>query len=261
MKKTPIIILLLISSAAVFAQKKPKEEFYMFDSNMKGVTKPDSAGYLMRVTKFADTLWQFDTYHTYGPLTSTEQYRDQRANSPSGRFTFYHSSGFLDSTGMVINGRLDGDWNFCNDTGGIITQKKYAMGKLIKVRDLLQEDRDKKLKEEQDKKEGVIADTFKRDEKESEFAGGLGGWKRYLIKNLRYPERAVKSNISGRVYVQFVVDTEGKATDITIFKSVEYSLDQEAMRILQESPKWTPAWQDGRVVKSYKRQPIIFQLQ
>jgi TonB family protein len=261
MKKSIVVILFLFQTALVFAQKEVKEEFFMFDSKMKGVVKPDSAGYIMRVAKLADTLWQFDTYHTYGPLTSTEQYRDREANSPSGRFTFYHPSGYIDSTGIVINGRLNGDWNFCNDTGAHIKQKIYAMGKLLKVRDMLQEALDKKLQEEKDKKEGKITDTSKRDEKESEFPGGRGAWARYLNKNFRYPERALQSNITGRVYVQFVVDTEGKTTDITIFRSVEYSIDQEAVRIMRESPKWKPAWQDGKLVKSYKRQPIIFQLQ
>lgn len=261
MKKILVVILLLINSATLIAQDKNKEEFYLFDSKMNGVVKPDSAGFLMRITKLADTLWQFDTYNTYGPLTSTEQYRDRDAKNATGRFTFYHPSGYMDSTGMLTDGLLNGDWNFCNDTGVFVKQKTYAMGKLLKVRDILQEARDKKLQEEKDKKEGKVADTSKRDEKESEFPGGVGSWARYLNKNFRYPERALQSNISGRVYVQFEVDTQGKTTDITIFKSVEYSLDQEAIRIMRESPKWKPAWQDGKVVKSYKRQPIIFQFQ
>src|SRR5690349_7371883 len=117
------------------------------------------------------------------------------------------------------------------------------MGRLIKTRDLLQE--------EKEKKDTVETTTFKRVEWESEYIGGLGSWQRYLNKNLRYPERAMNNNVTGKVIVQFVISTEGKATEIAVFKSVEYSLDKEAMRILFESPKWKPASQDGRIVKSY----------
>jgi periplasmic protein TonB len=253
MKHTILFLILLIHSVLSFAQKGLKEQFYLFDSKMKGVTKADSAGFLMRVSKLSDSLWQFDTYKTLGPLTSSEQYRDENATLAEGLFTFYHATGYVDSTGRVINGRLNGDWNFCNDTGKVIKQKTYAMGKLLKTRDLLEEE-----KETKDKTDKADTSTVKRDESESEYVGGLPGWARYLNKNLRYPDRAMNYNMAGMVVVQFVVTTEGKTTDVAIFKSVEYSLDTEAMRMIIASPKWKPASQDGKLVKSYKRQPIIF---
>ena len=255
MKHRSIVLILLIQSVTTFAQKTLKEQFFLFDSKMKGVTKVDSAAFLLHVTKLSDSLWQFDTYRTLGPLTSSEQYRDEEAKIPEGRFTFYHPSGYIDSTGMVINGRLNGDWNYCNDSGKVIRQKTYSMGKLIKTRDLLQEE-----KENKDKKDSTATSTFNKVERESEFAGGLEGWKRYLNKNLRYPDRAMNNRITGMVAIQFVITTEGKPDNITIFKSVEYSLDTEAKRIILTAPKWKPATQDGRLVKSYKRQPIFFSL-
>ncbi len=262
MKQASVILLLLILSFNSVAQKPVKETFFLFDSKMKGVTKIDSAAFMLCVRKMSDTLWQFDTYNAFGPLTSSEQYRDEDANIPSGTFTFYHPTGYMDSTGRVVNGRLNGDWSFYNDTGKPITQKTYVMGRLVKTRNLLQEETSRKDSTNGDasKTDSLATVTFNKVEWESEYVGGLEGWKRYLNKNLRYPERAIDNNISGKVIVQFIIDTNGKPTEVALFKSVEFSLDKEARKMILSCDKWKPALQDGRLVKSYKRQPMVFNL-
>ena len=105
--------------------------------------------------------------------------------------------------------------------------------------------------------------TFTKVEIESSFPGGLAGWGKYLQKNLRYPDFAVKYKIQGQVMIAFVVDTEGHipVNTVRVDRSVEYSLDQEALRIIFVSPEWAPAIQNGRKVKSYKKQPVTFKLQ
>ncbi|RYY29564.1 MAG: TonB family protein [Chitinophagaceae bacterium] len=257
--KNSLILLLLIPSI-IFAQKPLSEKFYLFDAKMQGVSKIDSAAFLMRISKFADTLWQFDTYKALGPLTSSEQYRDADATMPSGVFTFYHPTGYIDSTGKVINGLLDGNWSYYNDSGKVLMQKTYAMGKLTKTRDFLKEEKEKTGKEKTEKDDSLEVRKFNRVEWESEYTGGLAGWKRYIEKNIRYPQRAISYQITGSIIVQFIINTEGKPTEATLFKSVEYSVDTEAKRIILASNKWKPAFQDGRRVKSYKRQPIVFNL-
>ena len=61
--------------------------------------------------------------------------------------------------------------------------------------------------------------------------------------------------------VKFVVNTEGKCTQIHMAKSVEYVLDEEARRVIENSPLWQPAVQNGRIVNAYRRQPITFSKQ
>ncbi|HEX3080492.1 MAG TPA: TonB family protein, partial [Puia sp.] len=73
--------------------------------------------------------------------------------------------------------------------------------------------------------------------------------------------RAMNGNVQGQVRVNFVVDKAGNVVDPYISLSVEYSLDEEALRIIKESGKWDPAFQNAHNVKSYKRQPINFRLQ
>jgi protein TonB len=104
--------------------------------------------------------------------------------------------------------------------------------------------------------------TFTKVEIESEFPGGAGAWLRYLNKNLRYPDDAVNNEIQGTVIVQFIVDKEGNVSDVTpISGPDDGGLREEAVRVIKKSGKWTPAVQNGRQVKSYKKQPIVFKLE
>jgi len=104
--------------------------------------------------------------------------------------------------------------------------------------------------------------TFTKVEIESEYPGGQGAWMRYLNKTFRYPDQAVEQEIQGTVVVQFIVDKEGNVSDVeAISGPKEGGLRDEAIRVIKKSGKWTPAVQNGRQVKSYKKQPITFRLQ
>jgi periplasmic protein TonB len=104
--------------------------------------------------------------------------------------------------------------------------------------------------------------TFTKVEIESEYPGGPSAWLRYLNKNFRYPDDAVNNEIQGTVVVQFIVDKEGNVSDVNAISGPESGgLREEAVRVIKKSGKWTPAVQNGRQVKSYKKQPIVFKLE
>ncbi len=103
--------------------------------------------------------------------------------------------------------------------------------------------------------------TFTKVEIESLYPGGPAAWLRYLNKNLRFPDEAVNNEISGTVVVQFIVDKEGNVSDVEAISGPENGgLREEAVRVIKKSGKWTPAVQNGRQVKSYKKQPIVFKM-
>ncbi len=83
----------------------------------------------------------------------------------------------------------------------------------------------------------------------------------YIQQNLKYPPIAQENNISGRVYVSFVVDRDGSITNVQVVRGVDPSLDKEAVRVVKSSPKWTPGKQRGRAVRVSFTFPIVFQLQ
>jgi protein TonB len=102
---------------------------------------------------------------------------------------------------------------------------------------------------------------FLKVEKESEFPGGGAAWLRYLNKNLRFPDDALNNEIDGTVMVQFIVDRDGIVSDVEVISGPEKGgLREEAIRVIRKSGKWTPAMQNGRFVKSDKRQPVTFHI-
>jgi len=91
-------------------------------------------------------------------------------------------------------------------------------------------------------------------------AGGMAGWNKYLSENLRYPPNAQRKGIEGTVIVAFVVNTDGTTTDIEILRSVGGGCDEEVIRIVKGSPKWTPGMQRGTPVRTRMRLPLRFML-
>jgi TonB family protein len=89
-------------------------------------------------------------------------------------------------------------------------------------------------------------------------AGGMAGWNKYLSENLRYPPNAQRKGIEGTVIVAFVVNTDGTTTDIEILRSLGGGCDEEVIRIVQGSPKWTPGMQRGKPVRTRMRLPLRF---
>jgi protein TonB len=86
-------------------------------------------------------------------------------------------------------------------------------------------------------------------------------FRKYIAANLKYPEIASENGISGRVIVQFAVNSRGKVVDAVVVRSVDPALDQEAIRVVMSSPPWSPGKQRGKPVKVLFTFPINFVLQ
>ena len=82
-----------------------------------------------------------------------------------------------------------------------------------------------------------------------EFPGGEVGLSKYIEENLKYPENAKKDSLSRKVFVQFVITEEGEVENVKIARSVDQTLDKEAIRVVKSMPKWEPAKQFGKPVK------------
>lgn len=93
------------------------------------------------------------------------------------------------------------------------------------------------------------------------FPGGDAALFKYLSDNIRYPVIAQESGIQGRVICQFVVNRDGSIVDIEVVRSVDRSLDAEAVRVIQSMPRWTPGRQRGKTVRVKYTLPVNFRLQ
>ena len=91
--------------------------------------------------------------------------------------------------------------------------------------------------------------------------GGMAGFMKYLAEGINYPRTAKRMGVEGRVFVQFVVDKDGTLTDVQVVKGIGGGCDEEAVRVIKGSPKWTPGRQRGRPVKQKMILPVLFRLQ
>jgi len=104
---------------------------------------------------------------------------------------------------------------------------------------------------------------FEKVEVEAAFPGGDVKWRQYLTNNLR-ADVPVENQAPEGTYttvIQFVVDKEGVISDVRAMTNHGYGMEEEAIRVIKKGPKWTPAIQNGRQVKAYRKQPITFQVQ
>ena len=93
-----------------------------------------------------------------------------------------------------------------------------------------------------------------------QFPGGQIAMLQYLMKNIKYPEQAVKEGIQGRVTVRFIVEKDGSISDVKPVLSVHPLLNKEAVRVVKSMPKWTPGKQNGKPVRVRFNLPVMFKL-
>ena len=93
------------------------------------------------------------------------------------------------------------------------------------------------------------------------FPGGDAALMAYLRDNIHYPTVASENGVQGRVVVGFVVERDGSITDVNVLRSVDPSLDREAMRVVKGMPRWTPGKQNGSAVRVKYQVPVTFRLQ
>ena len=92
------------------------------------------------------------------------------------------------------------------------------------------------------------------------FPGGISGLRTYLNQNIRYPAEAQENCVQGRVVVSFVVGKDGHISDVTVLRSVDPSLDKEAIRVIRNMPRWSPGKQGGEPVRVRYNVPVSFRL-
>lgn len=97
-------------------------------------------------------------------------------------------------------------------------------------------------------------------EEDAEFPGGLEALSKYLSENIKYPQLAKENNITGRVFVSFVVEKDGRVGNIKILRDIGGGCGAEAVRVVKAMPKWKPGKQRGKPVRSQFNLPVNFDL-
>ena len=98
-------------------------------------------------------------------------------------------------------------------------------------------------------------------EQQPEFPGGMNALRDFLGKSLNYPRAAASAGVSGKVFISFVVNTDGSLADVQVLKGIGFGCDEEALRVIHKMPHWKPGRQSGRTVRVKYNLPISFTLE
>ena len=127
-----------------------------------------------------------------------------------------------------------------------------AAGEVLKAKEVIAQP--EPPKEEETKVFDVV-------EQMPSFPGGQAALFQWLSSNIKYPVVAEENGVQGRVIVTFVVERDGSITDVKVVKSVDPSLDKEAIRVTKAMPHWIPGKQNGSAVRVKYTLPVTFKLQ
>ena len=271
-----IIALFLVTSfiQAAMAQKKNKKDeaevFYLFKANWTPAPALDSAAYFMQIVSQNDTTYLCRFYNKYGPMVKQEAFRDKDLTIPNGPFLWYNKDGYLDSAGTVNNGHKDALWSYYRN-GKTYLSLFYKNGRIAEKKDYdadiyidsagTQKSLTQMFVQDSLYRDSLMRarDSTKPNQVEAKFPGN---WTNYIAHNLKTPDRLM--NVLGKgqhdVVVSFTVDKEGNVSNVVLLKSVEWSGDAEVFRVLQNSPKWIPAQQNGKPVLYRQKQNLTFQV-
>lgn len=144
-------------------------------------------------------------------------------------------------------------------------KEEVALATVEEQAEIVNETPPEEIVVEEKKKDEVIEaeePAFVIVEENASFQGGdINSFRIWVQQNIVYPTAAAEAGISGKVIVQFAVNSRGQIVDAKVLRGVHPELDKEALRCIMGSPKWTPGKQGGKAVKQQFVIPIVFTLQ
>lgn len=213
-----------------------------------------SNGYSLRES-FNDSVYLQKVYSLERGylLAEFEQFdvRIEKSNSndfyskKNGSYTEYYESGKKKVSCNFLNNEFDGEFFV------------YYPNEKIKRHDIWKEG--VFVYGECYDEEGNKVDFFPYFEM-AQFEGGESGVNNFIVKNVKYPKKARRKNIQGKVYVQFMVDDKGKVRDSKVIRGVDPLLDAEALRVITMLPNWKPAKLQGVEISMILTIPINYTL-
>ncbi|MCP9752164.1 energy transducer TonB [Ferruginibacter sp. HRS2-29] len=241
--KQLLLAFVLLHFASASQSQKIVDLIYVGDN---GVTEDiKETKYFILIKEFPGSVFRRLDYKLHGPLMTVKTYKDRDMKILNGSFYSYRENGLLQIQGTYEGNKKDGSWYYYNDTFKVVKEEKYDHGTLLQTID-----------PDTVKKEKAVEYP---DERRGEFKGGPKAWVKFIQSTIN-PDVAAKSVKGGKVLVGFMINKNGDLETIHLRKSVEFVLDEEALRVIYKSPQWIPAFRNGHTVNAYRIQPISFQV-
>jgi TonB family protein len=262
MKKTLKVYLLVLIIAPLVANGQEQRKVYFDEYHRK---LPDAKYY--RIYTPENNLYKVDEYLVSdNTLTMTGHCTTPDSESRTGVFTFY-KDGFKSSEGKYEQNKFAGRWTHYYDSS--FTLWYSAVYENDKLYELTSYYKDKKVKRREfhDSQGEISGNCYDENGKEIPFTVFKKmpephyDLDRYLSRKIDYPVNAREHNISGRVIVQFVVDTDGTIGNVKVIKGIGGGCDEEAAGVIAAMPYWNSGYLDDKPVKILFTKPINFTMQ
>ncbi|PHR35577.1 MAG: hypothetical protein COA38_01615 [Fluviicola sp.] len=190
---------------------------------------------------------KFERFSPTGSLILAAEINDKG----TGEVSEYNFNGAILVHGKFKNWRKSGVWKNLNYKGDVLKKTKFNPSNSSDAATVLIEELGFG-----NEPEGIIDfPSF-----ETDYIGGQAAMQRFISTNVHYPVKAIEKNISGKVYISFVVEIDGSISNARVMRDVDPLLDAEALRLINLMPAWNPAVQGGMRVRTRARVPINFTL-
>lgn len=265
--KYVLTTLFILVNVVLFAQHK-RDTIYM-NEDWEVTRFRDSAEYYRIIKEEKNLYFVTDYFLKSDSVQMTGAFKDYAQKVKEGEFVYYSEQGLVTIRSNHKNGKFHGLYskyyptgelyyteNYENDiaqefivyypNGAVRRKEVYSAGKV----------KFKACYLENGKKTKYFPYSIPAKAK-----GGMEAVKKYLKRNIYYPDAAVDKKIEGKVYLKFIISVTGDVKDVKIRKSSGNDLlDAEAVRVIEAMPKWSPAHLDGKLVESTFSIPISFKL-
>lgn len=194
---------------------------------------------------FEDSVWFVKYYDIDDKVCMSGAYLNDTSQVKTGVFNYYHDNGKVKRKLKYCNGQLNGLVLGYSDNEELIRRELYENDSLMygKVFDY----------------NGNEIDYYPYFS-HAEYTGGEEELIKFLSLNVKYPEVCMENGFQGRVYVSFTISKQGEIEDVGVMKSVHYSFDREAIRVIRLMTAWHPAKIENVPVACKYRLPINFTL-
>ncbi len=263
-----VLFLVFIEWANAQAYAYTKAEVYLLKDDFTNVKKIDDASYFLHIVKHSDTQYVCRYYNTFGPMLKQETFLDSGLSIPNGSFLWYDAKGILDSIAEVYRGRKT-SFTVFDDSLKTTVYIEYRNGAVYEKRDHITNIYTDSTGNtynlaEKEKEEGDRLLQWKRPQADTNQTEAIfpGNWNKYLDRHLLVPDRFSQSFPVGKYHatVSFRVTKEGKLDEVTILRSLEWSVDLEIFQTYDDSPLWKPAVQCGQNVIYRQRHNLEFRI-
>ena len=235
----PVLAFLMIANTKVTAQEQKAVE-HTFKVSISPFEVFDDDGAPMQLIK--DTIF-YDDDGTYVKFETSDGFQPE-TGEPCKKLTVtsYNADGTPRNNFFITETERRGDTSTYSIEPFTFTLSEHLFDQLLDIAT---------------SKEDTV---YQIVEEMPKFPGGEEAMFKFISENVKYPQEAKDKNISGRVFVNFVVEKDGSVDEVNVLRSIGGGCDEEAVRVVKSMPKWTPGKQKGKPVRVSYIIPFVFKL-